>query len=106
MRSRLRQSRYASGLRCSTVAPVPTDSLSLPRGYLLTREKVGNWVWGAGGGWIADDGAVVFLLRGRRQGNERVVTVTDTRLDLDLPPSYSGLDDGRSTNEVPCGSRR
>jgi hypothetical protein len=25
----------------STVVPVPTDSLSLPRGYLLTREKVG-----------------------------------------------------------------
>jgi hypothetical protein len=90
----------------STIVPVPTDSLRLPRGYLLTREKVGIGVGVPLAVGLLTMVVWYFCCARRRQKKERVVTVTDTGLDLDLPPSYPGLDNGRSTNEVPCGCRR
>ncbi|GAQ05176.1 hypothetical protein ALT_2497 [Aspergillus lentulus] len=93
-----------------TVVPVPTDSLSLPRGYLLTREKVGIGVGVPVAVGLLMRVYFISVVGGGGGRKERVVTVTDTGLDLDLdldlPPPYPGLDDGWSTNEVQCGCRR
>ncbi|RHZ63420.1 uncharacterized protein CDV56_103606 [Aspergillus thermomutatus] len=70
----------------STIVPVPTDSLKLPRGYLLTREKVGIGI-----------GVPVAVA---------LLTMVVWGLDLGLPPPYPGVDNGRSTNEARYGSRR
>jgi hypothetical protein len=87
----------------STVVPVPTDSFKLPRGYLLTREKVGIGV-----GVPVAVGLLTMVVwycccarkRQRKESVERVervervVTVTDRGLDFGFPPPYPGLDMG------------
>lgn len=46
----------------STFVPVPTDSLRLPRGYLLTREKVGIGIGVPVAVGFAHDGVMVFVV--------------------------------------------
>lgn len=43
----------------------------LAEGISSYEGKGGNWGWGAGGGWIAHDGVMVFQLWGEEEAGRR-----------------------------------
>ncbi|OGM46232.1 hypothetical protein ABOM_004854 [Aspergillus bombycis] len=94
----------------STVVPIPTASLRLPRGYLYKREKVGIGI-GVSAAVIGFAIGIYFCCcSGRKQQKARVPTTplgNYSTIDTpDVPPpAYPGRDDGLGTGpSVPGGS--
>lgn len=77
----------------STIVPVPTDSLRLPRGYLLTREKVGIGIGVPAAVALLTVLSWFFCCRGART-RQKAATVPYNNIDSSLPPPYPGDETG------------